>query len=304
MKQFSGVLVIATLVIWALPSSAYETYSQNRDSTNCQACHGGFQVANYVSLHDSAAWGTDLMSGHNSMISSACGACHQSSFFPVQLDESTGAGGLSAMGCVGCHGREESAGQGSEIIGAGLRQHHFRAGVTVCSGCHSDSDPTSFTPVPENVLPPNYFTPDAAHPDKPTDPCNANGSESVFGPVGLDNDGNGIYDLEDPACMTQPPTETSAPETPTSTPTASPIATSTSTSMRTLTETPGPPTCTGDCNGDGEVTVNELVLMVNIALGTTAVSECPAGDANDDGEITVDELVAAVNNALNGCPVS
>jgi hypothetical protein len=60
--------------------------------------------------------------------------------------------------------------------------------------------------------------------------------------------------------------------------------------------------CVGDCNGDGEVTINELISMVNIALGTSDVSTCTAGDANGDGEITINEIVAAVNNALNGCP--
>jgi hypothetical protein len=58
--------------------------------------------------------------------------------------------------------------------------------------------------------------------------------------------------------------------------------------------------CVGDCSGDGEVTVDELITMVNIALGG-AVTNCPPGDANADGEITVDEIVAAVNKALNGC---
>lgn len=60
--------------------------------------------------------------------------------------------------------------------------------------------------------------------------------------------------------------------------------------------------CTGSCNGDGEVTINELLTMVNIALGTASISDCEAGDANQDGEITVNEILAAVNNALGGCP--
>lgn len=60
-------------------------------------------------------------------------------------------------------------------------------------------------------------------------------------------------------------------------------------------------TCSGDCNGDGEVTVNELITMVNVALGTSAASACTAGDANSDGEITVNEIVAGVNRALSGC---
>jgi hypothetical protein len=59
--------------------------------------------------------------------------------------------------------------------------------------------------------------------------------------------------------------------------------------------------CVGDCLGDGEVTIDDLLRMVNIALGTAAIEECPAGDANGDGMITIDEILIAVNNALNGC---
>jgi hypothetical protein len=62
-------------------------------------------------------------------------------------------------------------------------------------------------------------------------------------------------------------------------------------------------TCVGDCSGDGMVTVDELLTMVNIALGNAPISECPAGDANNDMQITVDEILTAVNNALNGCPL-
>jgi hypothetical protein len=60
--------------------------------------------------------------------------------------------------------------------------------------------------------------------------------------------------------------------------------------------------CLGDCDSGGAVAVNELVQMVNIALGNADISTCLAGDANSDGEITVNEIVAGVNNALNGCP--
>jgi len=62
------------------------------------------------------------------------------------------------------------------------------------------------------------------------------------------------------------------------------------------------PSCPGDCDDDGEVTVNNLILCVNIALGNAPVNDCPAIDTNGDGEVTVDELIQAVNAALNGCP--
>ncbi|GIW45157.1 MAG: hypothetical protein KatS3mg077_2439 [Candidatus Binatia bacterium] len=60
--------------------------------------------------------------------------------------------------------------------------------------------------------------------------------------------------------------------------------------------------CVGDCNSDGEVTVDEIVTMVNVALGNREVSACAVGDRNGDGDITVDEIIAAVNNLLGSCP--
>ncbi len=56
--------------------------------------------------------------------------------------------------------------------------------------------------------------------------------------------------------------------------------------------------CLGDCGGDGEVTVDEIITMVNIALGSQPVSSCPVGDANGDGEVTIDEIIQAVNSLL------
>lgn len=69
----------------------------------------------------------------------------------------------------------------------------------------------------------------------------------------------------------------------------------------TPTRTPEASGCAGDCDGSGSVVINELVRMVNIALGSLPVSQCTAGDGNADGMITISELIAAVNRALNGC---
>jgi plastocyanin len=59
--------------------------------------------------------------------------------------------------------------------------------------------------------------------------------------------------------------------------------------------------CVGDCTRDGAVTVDELLTMVNVALGTTPVSACAAGDPDTSGDISINEIVAAVSNALSGC---
>ena len=64
--------------------------------------------------------------------------------------------------------------------------------------------------------------------------------------------------------------------------------------------TPGPTAgCVGDCDTSGDVTITELVTMVNLALGSGG--SCAAADANQDGAVTIDEIVRAVNGALFGC---
>lgn len=60
--------------------------------------------------------------------------------------------------------------------------------------------------------------------------------------------------------------------------------------------------CAGDCDGDGEVTVDELILAVNIALGSASVDRCTPADLHGDGEVSIDEIVTAVNSALARCP--
>jgi hypothetical protein len=94
------------------------------------------------------------------------------------------------------------------------------------------------------------------------------------------------------------PTETSTPP-PTFCPTGTPCPTG-STTTPTATAIVAP-ACVGDCGDDGAVTVDEILTMVNVALGNAQVSDCNAGDANGDGQITVDEILTAVNNVLYGC---
>ena len=60
--------------------------------------------------------------------------------------------------------------------------------------------------------------------------------------------------------------------------------------------------CAGDCNGDGQVTVDELLRGINIALGELPASACPLLDRDANGAIAVDEIVTAVGAALDSCP--
>lgn len=65
-----------------------------------------------------------------------------------------------------------------------------------------------------------------------------------------------------------------------------------------------PSRCIGDCDFSQRVTVEEMVLGVDIALGRAAVSRCAVFDANGDRKVGVNELIAAVRNSLHGCPAA
>jgi hypothetical protein len=136
--------------------------------------------------------------------------------------------------------------------------------------------------------------------------------------------GTPSFTATETATGTATPTATDTPEdTPTATPSrtatvtavSTPTPTVTVTRMATETATATPtgaasnsptptPTrlpCPGDCDGNGEVTVAEVVRAVHIALGRRGVAPCPAVDTNGDGRVAVSELIAAVNRLLNRC---
>lgn len=139
----------------------------------------------------------------------------------------------------------------------------------------------------------------------------------------VDDDADGFTDCDDPKCAdllacfksptptpsstptftvtpTAPPTNTPS-VTPTVTVTHTPMPTATATATRTATGTPKP-ACVGDCDGNGEVTVVDLIKGVNIALGTASIDTCPVFDVNGNGEVEITELIIGVNNALTSCP--
>lgn len=207
-----ALLVPLALAAWISSANAFETYASGGTSPNrtgnCATCHGDFRASPYTSLVDGQNWGDDLHDIHRTtMLSSDCATCHTTpSRLPTFIGSSDGGTGLDPIGCLGCHGRTES---GGTVTGAGLRQHHYVNGVTTCgtAGCHpGDSNPAIFTTVGEDVLPPYYATPDAAHPNKPTNPCNPAGEEHFAGTtIGLDNDGDNLFDQNDTDCQAPVP---------------------------------------------------------------------------------------------------
>jgi hypothetical protein len=90
------------------------------------------------------------------------------------------------------------------------------------------------------------------------------------------------------AVLPQPTPTPSPGDTPTLGPTVSPTAGS---------------HCAGDCSGDGAVTIDELVLLVRIALEEEPLALCASGDRSGDGSVTIDEILLAVSSALEGCPL-
>ncbi len=62
-----------------------------------------------------------------------------------------------------------------------------------------------------------------------------------------------------------------------------------------------PPVCVGDCVGTDKVAVNDVIILVKIALGSAGPSACPRG-IPAGGTVNVAVIIQAVKDALGGCP--
>lgn len=202
-----GVAAVVVLLGGSGVANAYSQWSINDDATYCGECHGDLRSGSYTSPVDGENWGNLHDLHKDVMLNSDCATCHlRSGRFPVRLNESEGGNGFEPVSCMGCHGVDPDPGNSNTGWGAGLRLHHLNAGVradqngfTCSSTCHQN-DPV---PPTEDVLPSFYFVPDAAHPNKPTDPCNPAPDlpEHFAGlTLGMDNDGDLAYDQVDADC--------------------------------------------------------------------------------------------------------
>jgi hypothetical protein len=106
------------------------------------------------------------------------------------------------------------------------------------------------------------------------------------------------------------PTPSPPPATVSATPSLPPEATATSTATpsesappdETPTASPtGAAACAGDCDGNRQVAINELIAAVSIALDALPIDACRAADRDGDAAVAIAELIAAVNAALAGC---
>lgn len=154
-----------------------------QDGSNCSECHGKFTEG--ISSKGTVFPSNDKHEMHRASgnMATACNLCHTSGDGRNPfIGSSTGTASNAGLGCAGCH------------VGEGLRAHHAANGVTACVGCHTDG-PAAL----ENVKPPYYGTVDtkAKNPGNTVQVANTNENWSVGDFLGLDNDGNNLYDLAD-----------------------------------------------------------------------------------------------------------
>jgi hypothetical protein len=203
----SGAIALIFAVI-VPQAEAYQFYSvDTNDVGGCGQCHGIFRSGTYTSQAEGVSWGTHLHNVHlnNTAVGGNCGNCHfgaGTAGRTVNLSSSEAAAdGVNAISCSGCHGRaEDTVGNPNANgagWGAGLRQHHVNAGAPpdsngqICTDCHADADTANFTVAGEDVMPPWFGTFGLA-------PCDDN---LVGLAIGLDNDGDQLYDSADPDCQ-------------------------------------------------------------------------------------------------------
>jgi bacillolysin len=88
-------------------------------------------------------------------------------------------------------------------------------------------------------------------------------------------------------------------DVPTATPTLAVVSTPTDTPTRR--PTPAGGVCPGDCDGDGFVFVDEVLIGIAIALGDEQPNRCDRFDVDGDGKVLIHELVHALGRLLRGC---
>ncbi len=171
---FSTVCVLLLTVSFAF---GYDSYHPSGTS-GCFQCHGDFNHGMHVGSND---------------MTNNCFLCHTD----IGDNPSTWTS-LQGVSCIGCH------------MGPGLRQHHASAGAPpdnqdmFCVDCHPGDPP----PPSESTLPPYYTRTDV----NVNDPCLVDsfsgGEDWDNDGQGLDNDGNLLYEGNDPGCTATPVDET------------------------------------------------------------------------------------------------
>jgi len=206
-----ALCILLSLVLSVDRMDAHPRYYDENETpgSNCSQCHSAF-TDNFSPGGAIIPTSKHEMHRNSGNMNATCNLCHTNGDGRNPfMGSSQGASGIG-YGCSGCHGRLADVGNavaGSAELsgsGAGLRQHHFNAGQTLCETCHADANPANYTPVGEDVNPPYYGVTadsDAAEPCNPTATANLNENWSLMDFEGLDNDGDSVYDALDTDCM-------------------------------------------------------------------------------------------------------
>lgn len=185
-------LVTISVMLLSDPAMAYYRYKNDaaQDGSQCSACHGDFtsDVSTKGTVFPSES--KHEMHRSASAMNADCNLCHSNGDNKnPYIGFSQGTASNPGLGCLGCHGRDYGGSVG--VTGAGLRAHHVINGITTCATACHPSDPT---PLPEEVPPPYYGTPDTSADDT----CNQMPAYlenwSIGDVLGLDNDGDNEYD--------------------------------------------------------------------------------------------------------------
>jgi parallel beta-helix repeat protein len=211
MRNLRPLLAALVLVSCVARVEAYPQY----DASTCGqlSCH-----PNYFDDQSSPTPFGSLHVAHLTKFGiTSCGLCHQN------VNGGDGSPVLTywsaeGYGCAGCHGMEYGqtipTGLGLSHEGApkatayGLRLKHklaFDAASEpdVCSTCHFPGSTITGDPDPAPAIhPETYYPPYYGRPtDNLTNPCDSSQESWEGTPPGLDNDGNGVADMDDSACM-------------------------------------------------------------------------------------------------------
>jgi hypothetical protein len=171
-----------TLALFLIFTSGNSSYAYE-DYGGCESCHGNFRGSTSTKGTVFPNNNNHDMHRNSANMGAACNLCHTgSSRVPTFIGTSNGTANNPGLGCTGCH------------VASGLRAHHINNGVTECLDCHdAEAAPA------ENVKPPYYGTADtkANNPGNTALAANTNENWSVGDFLGLDNDGNNLYDVAD-----------------------------------------------------------------------------------------------------------
>jgi hypothetical protein len=200
-RGLAAACVVACVVAPFLSSRQAESFPKWHDGSGtgwCANCHSdfndGFSPKGSIFFGDSK----HLMHRASSQMNTDCSLCHydgDGNNPDLNFSDSDGFDGGPGVGCLGCHGRDYGDPFGT--LGVGLREHHREIGVATCgaTSCHA-SDPE---PLPENVAPPYY----GSFMTRAWSACNTFSGEDFTldaAGIGLDNDGDLLYDEDDPDC--------------------------------------------------------------------------------------------------------